>query len=632
VLDVRPGTLHGSIVVQDEDLDYIRVVGDANIGGTALHTSMHGHIDTCTYDAELDAGDWAVYPNLRFDGSPTSRGTPVQWLSLNQVPETVEIPPDTSVEKDFYIDPAHVTGSIHLSGANTDLHSATVNANYDRTSPDTVDAYATTYTGDYELLLYEGEWDIGSREVGLQFDFDGSDPSVDYDSSYLSFTDLHQSMCGDLLSVEAGGSYVRDFSFGTALVTLHYRIAGGGEMWAPEIRSQYTKGSPSEDVYITTAVYAIGSPEHTTSGEATVTLLEGRYCLEASAYVADDSSTVFGCTWVDVKAGDVVDMDLGAPTVTILEPGGLQHLLGSSVVVKGTATGDVQIDAIEVNGEPVDFESTGNPRDDNEVGFTTTVTGLAIGENTITVVATDVDGKTSTVERTVISDNEAPTIDSFAVLPSELVKLGDLTTVTAGVSDPNQDALTTTLSWGDGTSTVSTDEAIETTHEYTGTGVYTVTLSVTDGVIVYDPEGGFVTGGGWIVSPEGAHVADESLTGKASFGFVSKYKKGADVPTGNVEFQFKLGGLNFHSEEFDWLVVAGSKAKFKGTGTINGEGNYGFMISAIDGGDDGADSFRIKIWDKDADDAVVYDNQLGDEDDDDPTTELGGGQIVVHKG
>lgn len=46
---------------------------------------------------------------------------------------------------------------------------------------------------------------------------------------------------------------------------------------------------------------------------------------------------------------------------------------------------------------------------------------------------------------------------------------------------------------------------------------------------------------------------------------------------------------------YDWLVVAGSKAQFKGTGTINGAGNYGFLLIAIDGT---PDRFRMKIWDK----------------------------------
>ena len=37
------------------------------------------------------------------------------------------------------------------------------------------------------------------------------------------------------------------------------------------------------------------------------------------------------------------------------------------------------------------------------------------------------------------------------------------------------------------------------------------------------------------------------------------------------------------------------------------------------------------IWDIDNNDAVVYDNLLGAEEDADPTTALGGGSIVVHK-
>ena len=43
------------------------------------------------------------------------------------------------------------------------------------------------------------------------------------------------------------------------------------------------------------------------------------------------------------------------------------------------------------------------------------------------------------------------------------------------------------------------------------------------------------------------------------------------------------------------------------------------------------DMFRIKIWDKDNGDIIVYDNQLGVSDDEDPTTAIAGGNIVIHK-
>ena len=154
---------------------------------------------------------------------------------------------------------------------------------------------------------------------------------------------------------------------------------------------------------------------------------------------------------------------------------------------------------------------------------------------------------------------------------------------------------------------------------------------------VYDPAGGFVTGGGWIMSPEGAYTAVPTMTGKANFGFVSKYKKDAELPSGNTQFQFKAGDLNFSSLSYDWLVVAGAKAQYKCIGTINGEGEYKFILKGIDAdiNDDDSfevDRFRIKIWEEvDDEEQVVYDNTLGNEDDL-ATTEIGGGSIVIHNG
>jgi hypothetical protein len=114
---------------------------------------------------------------------------------------------------------------------------------------------------------------------------------------------------------------------------------------------------------------------------------------------------------------------------------------------------------------------------------------------------------------------------------------------------------------------------------------------------------------------------------------VSKYKKRAPVPTGNTEFQFQAGDLNFHSDVYDWLVIAGSRAQFKGTGSINGDGEFGFMLTAVDEAltpSADVDRFRIKIWDK-ATDEIVYDNQMDDEDRGAVSTGISGGSIVIHK-
>ena len=234
------------------------------------------------------------------------------------------------------------------------------------------------------------------------------------------------------------------------------------------------------------------------------------------------------------------------------------------------------------------------------------------------------------------------------------VKLGDFVQVSAKFTDPTDtgtsDRYTARWEWGDGShcetggdSDCSITEplffhsgTVSGSHTYDEPGVYTLKLSISDNddyndeatyefIVIFDPTGGFVTGGGWIDSLEGAYLADPALSGKANFGFVSKYEKGASVPTGNTEFQFKAGDLNFHSSNYDWLVVTGSDyAKFKGTGTINGEGEYKFMLWAGDGtGLEGADTFRIKIWYEVGDtEFIVYDNGMNQE--------IGGGNIVVH--
>jgi hypothetical protein len=81
--------------------------------------------------------------------------------------------------------------------------------------------------------------------------------------------------------------------------------------------------------------------------------------------------------------------------------------------------------------------------------------------------------------------------------------------------------------------------------------------------------------------------------------------------------------------------VAGARAQFKGVGTINGSGSYGFLLTATDGqvsGGGGIDKFRIKIWNQ-ASGTVVYDNVPSASDDIDaanPQT-LGGGSIVIQK-
>lgn len=263
----------------------------------------------------------------------------------------------------------------------------------------------------------------------------------------------------------------------------------------------------------------------------------------------------------------------------------------------------------------------------------------------VTLTVEDSEGLSDTDTTTLTLNNVAPEITTFTC-PTDPVAVGTQVALNGVFTDAGaNDTHTASIAWGDSSSSAGTvvqgsgSGTVSGSHTYTAAGIYAPMLTVTDDdedsatekceyVVVYDPSAGFVTGGGWIWSPEGAYMADPTMVGKATFGFVSKYKKGANVPDGNTEFQFHAAGLNFKSTSYQWLVVSGSKATFKGWGTINGSGSFGFLLSAIDGS---PDKFRIKIWDVGSGD-VVYDNNLAGGDDADPATALGGGSIVIHTG
>jgi PKD repeat protein len=248
-------------------------------------------------------------------------------------------------------------------------------------------------------------------------------------------------------------------------------------------------------------------------------------------------------------------------------------------------------------------------------------------------------GEDSKLSPFFVVTNNLPVIVQIEA-PQEPQSVDNQVSISASFTDADEDDThTAECDWGDQTTSPGSvsetggSGSVSCSHTYTTPGVYEIGLTVTDNdggegtsqyqyVVVYDPSAGFVTGGGWIYSPVGAYVPDHELAGKATFGFVSKYKKEDTSPTGNTEFQFYIANLNFHSESYEWLIVTGSNyAKIKGSGTINGMDDYKFMIWA---GDEETDTFRIKIWEEDSlgNETVTYDNGFDQA--------IGGGSIVIH--
>ena len=271
--------------------------------------------------------------------------------------------------------------------------------------------------------------------------------------------------------------------------------------------------------------------------------------------------------------------------------------------------------------------------------------------------ATAADNTCASQSTAITVRNLAPAISSANgdVTPQSV---GSSTSVTANFTDAGtQDTHGCSVNWDDGTT--STGTVIESngsgtcaaSHTYATPGVYSVVVTITDDdtgstssaiesqfIVVFDPSAGFVIGGGWIMSPAGAcqlTVACATATGRANFGFVSKYRKGFNTPDGQTEFQFQAGEINFHSSAYDYgsLVVSGYKAQYRGSGEVNGVPGYKFVLTAYDGninGGGGVDKFRIKLT---KDGIVVYDNKIGTSDDIDlaDPTSISGGSIVINK-
>jgi hypothetical protein len=228
-----------------------------------------------------------------------------------------------------------------------------------------------------------------------------------------------------------------------------------------------------------------------------------------------------------------------------------------------------------------------------------------------------------------------------------------LVTATAFFADENPgDTHTAAFNWGSASTAAVVDQAAGSatgSFTFSQPGVYPVEVTVSDDelsgsrtsmldtpayIVVYDPSAGFVTGGGWINSPEGAcqfAAACAGSSGMATFGFTARYVHGANTPAGVTHFHFQAGNLRFQSEVYDWLVVAGARAQFKGSGRVNDGGDYEFMLTGIDGdlpGGGGVDRLRIRIWERSTG-TIVYDNESGTDDTADPASVLGGGNIVI---
>ncbi len=254
-----------------------------------------------------------------------------------------------------------------------------------------------------------------------------------------------------------------------------------------------------------------------------------------------------------------------------------------------------------------------------------------VGTTQVHCTATDRAGNVATGQFQVIvrAGNTAPVVGTVSG-PSDPVSVGATVKITASFTDADvTDTHSCTLSWDDGASTAGTVSESKGrgtcagSHVYAGPGAYVVEVTVTDSrlatgsgtfqVLVVDPSGASVAGIGSVDTPAGGYPAKAKLTGKGRFAFVTGLRTGSSAPRGQTTFDFEAAGMRFRSTGLDSLAVSGARAQYRGSGTINRAGDYGFIVTVIDGqapGGGGKDRLRMKIWDK-ADGKVVYDNLPG---------------------
>ncbi|MEM7333686.1 MAG: PKD domain-containing protein [Chloroflexota bacterium] len=298
---------------------------------------------------------------------------------------------------------------------------------------------------------------------------------------------------------------------------------------------------------------------------------------------------------------------------------------GSAIALSGATASDADMDPLTYSwtvSDPIcsfDDATVLNPT-------------LTCGDNGSYTATLEVNDGTLSVtsDATVDVANVAPTITLLdaPVDPLEINSTADVTidfTDPAGVAD---EPYTCTFDYdNDGTvdETVAgvTGTSCMGSNTYTETGVYTVAVTVEDKdggsaaeiyefVVIYDPDGGYVTGAGTFDSPAGAYMADPLWTGNAKFGMISQYRSNRTTPDGNAQFQISAQGFNFHSTDLEWLVIdqAAGTAIFQGIGEINGASGYAFTVWATDNGVGGSgNTFRIHIWEvHHTGDITVYDN------------------------
>jgi hypothetical protein len=262
-----------------------------------------------------------------------------------------------------------------------------------------------------------------------------------------------------------------------------------------------------------------------------------------------------------------------------------------------------------------------------------------VGENTVTLFASDASGNTGSATALVTLFNNPPVLDPIQI--NLLFNTDETVYAEANFSDNN--IFYAEWNWGNGITKPGLIEnnKITGTFSFSEAGIYNLTLTLTDvcgltasktvsDLVVINPCGGSVTGGGWIGSEPG-DWAGLAKSEKANYGFVAQYNPQGKLQ-GNVTFHLNKANFKVHSNDLDWLVVVNDMALFSGKASVNNIPGYTFVVSLVDGqitGKKNPDLFRILLWDSNG--TIVYDNEPGRQSYERATEAIIQGSVVFHR-
>ena len=277
---------------------------------------------------------------------------------------------------------------------------------------------------------------------------------------------------------------------------------------------------------------------------------------------------------------------------------------------------------------------------------TTTYTSPTTG-TVVTCSATSAGG-TNSVNVVVKIDTAAPVTSNVNAVPNPLA-VGDQLTITATVTDPGgsgvasaeyqvdggpfDDLVATDGTFGGATEGVTL--TLPGTHPLlVQPGVHDICVRGTDVadnigavecvVIAVHSLTSFTSGGGGTNSPAGADLVQPSGSGPVTYGFNVKQLPGDVVPSGNFEFHYKAGAIDFKEDSFDFQVLSnGNHAQIQGTGTLNGTTSCKFAIDAYAASfpPNNVDAFGLRIFNCGGGSGDRYNL---------PATAVTKGNIVIH--